>query len=152
MARAFARSGCSRFAITDLKSLASTKDALLDINPKAQILSREGDIVDESFVNSFMTDVSNRFARLDYAVNCAGILGESLYCHETPLSAYDRIMDVNVKGIWLTSKAALALMLSQEPLDHPGQRGAIVNIASQLGIVGRPTAGNYVQWFLNNTH
>ena len=152
MARAFARSGCSRFAITDLKSLASTKDALLDINPKAQILSREGDIVDESFVNSFMTDVSNRFARLDYAVNCAGILGQSLYCHETPLSASDRIMDANVTGTWLTSKAALTLMLSQEPLDHPGQRGAIVNIASQLGIVGRPTAGNYVQWFLNNIH
>ncbi|KAF2968878.1 hypothetical protein GQX73_g4653 [Xylaria multiplex] len=141
VAKAFARSGCSRFAITDIKSLASTKNTLLDINPKAQVLSQEGDIADESFVNSFMADVGSRFTRLDYAVNCAGVLGESLYCHETPLSAYDRIMDINVKGTWLTSKAALGLMINQEPLEHEGQRGAIVSIASQLGIVARPTAG-----------
>ncbi|RWA03571.1 hypothetical protein EKO27_g11533 [Xylaria grammica] len=143
VAKAFALSGCSRFAITDIKSLTSTKSAILDINPEAQILCREGNIVDESFVNSFVADTGSKFARLDYAVNCAGVLGESLRSHETPLSAFDRIMDINVKGSWLTSRAALGLMIKQAPLDHDGQRGAIVNIASQLGIVARPTAAPY---------
>jgi NAD(P)-dependent dehydrogenase (short-subunit alcohol dehydrogenase family) len=98
-------------------------------------------VADESFVDSFAADLSETFGRLDYAVSCAGVLGDSLRTHETPLSVYNRIMDINLKGAWLASRAALNLMMKQDHLDHPGQRGAIVNIASQLGIVARPTAG-----------
>lgn len=144
MAKAFARSGCSRIAITDLNkaSLARTREAILAINPHAQVTSREGDVADETFVNAFARDVVKTFSRLDYAVNCAGILGEPLRSHETPTSAFDLITNVNYKGSWLTSRAALAQMMKQEPLpDHPDQRGAIVNIASQLGVVARPSAG-----------
>ncbi|KAI8944043.1 oxidoreductase [Xylaria longipes] len=141
--KAFAHSGCYRFAITDIKSLSSTRDALLEINPQVQILSREGDVAEESFVNSFAADIKSTFGRLDYVVSCAGVLGDSLRSHETPLSAYDRIMDINLKGTWLVSRAALGIMVAQEPIDHAGQRGAIVNIASQLGIVARPTAAPY---------
>ncbi|KAI0201770.1 oxidoreductase [Astrocystis sublimbata] len=143
VAKAFAHCGCSRLAITDIKSLSSTRDALLKINPGIQILSREGDVSDESFVDSLMADVKSTFNRLDYAVNCAGILGPPQRSHETPPSAYDRVMDTNLKGTWLISRAALGIMIAQEPTDHAGQRGAIVNIASQLGIVGRPAAAPY---------
>ncbi|CAJ2511148.1 Uu.00g067730.m01.CDS01 [Anthostomella pinea] len=141
VAKAFARSGCSRLAITDIKSLAQTRDAVLAISPKAQVLSREGDIADESFVTSFAADITNKFSRLDYAVSCAGVLGESLRSHETPMSAFDRVTNVNYKRTWLSSRAALSQMVKQEPLDGSKQRGAVVNIASQLGIVARPTAG-----------
>lgn len=140
VARAFVHSECSRFAITDIKSLSSTRDALLEINPQAQILSQQGDISDESFVNSFAADVNSTFGRLDYVVNCAGVLGDALRSHETPLLAYERIMNINLKGTWLMSRAALGIMMAQEPVDHPGQRGAIVNIASQLGVVARSAA------------
>lgn len=143
VAKAFAQSACSRFAIIDIKPLESTRDALLQINPRAQILSQQGDVADEAFVNSCVADANKTFGRLDYAVSCAGVLGDSLRSHETPLSAYDRIMDINLKGTWLVSRAALGVMVKQEPTDHPGQRGAIVNIASQLGIVARPTAAPY---------
>jgi len=98
-------------------------------------------VADEFFVDSFAADIGNKFGRLDYAVSCAGVLGDSLRTHETPLSAYNRIMDINLKGTWLASRAALNIMTKQDPLGRPGQRGAIVNIASQLGIVARPTAG-----------
>ncbi|KAI1163581.1 oxidoreductase [Nemania serpens] len=143
VARAFVHSECSRFAITDIKSLSSTRDALLEINPQAQILSQQGDISDESFVNSFAADVNSTFGRLDYVVNCAGVLGDALRSHETPLLAYERIMNINLKGTWLMSRAALGIMMAQEPVDHPGQRGAIVNIASQLGVVARSAATPY---------
>ncbi|KAI0195829.1 short-chain dehydrogenase [Xylaria flabelliformis] len=143
VAKGFAHSGCSRFAITDIKPLSSTRDVLLEINPQVQILSREGDVANESFVNSFAADIKNTFGRLDYVVNCAGVLGDPLRTHETPLAAYYRIMDINLKGTWLVSRAALGIMVSQEPIDHAGQRGAIVNIASQLGIVARPTTAPY---------
>ncbi|XXG97911.1 hypothetical protein Hte_004227 [Hypoxylon texense] len=145
VARAFARSGCSRLAITDLRPLASTRASILSINPRAQVLAREGDIASESFVADLFADVAATFPRLDYAVGCAGVLGEPLRSHETPVAEFDRVAGANWKGAWLASRAALARMLEQEPLPdpdaHPGQRGAVVNIASQLGIVGRPAAG-----------
>ncbi|KAH9893779.1 NAD(P)-binding protein [Xylariomycetidae sp. FL2044] len=154
VAKAFARSGCSRLAITDIKSLASTREAVLAINPEADVLAREGDIADEAFTNAFVAEVAARFSRLDYAVGCAGVLGTALRSHETPASEFDRITSVNYRGVWLSSRAALAQMVKQEPLGgnddgsgdgqhHRGQRGAVVNIASQLGIVARPAAAPY---------
>ncbi|SPO00099.1 related to regulatory protein amdA [Cephalotrichum gorgonifer] len=144
VARAFAKSGCSQFAITDINrdSLARTRDDIMRINPKAHITSHAGDVSDEHFVDSLMAEVTKTFRRVDYAVNCAGILGNNLRSSETPVRSFDAITNVNYKGTWLTSRAALAQMLNQEPLaEHPGQRGAVVNIASQLGIVARPGAG-----------
>ncbi|GJC89453.1 2-(R)-hydroxypropyl-CoM dehydrogenase [Colletotrichum liriopes] len=146
VARGFARSGCSRIAITDLnkKSLAETRNAILHIDPTAQVLSREGDISDEDFVNSFVQDIAKEFGRIDYSVSCAGILGESLRSHETSTAAFDLITNVNYKGSWLVSRAVLSHMLNQQPHEaHPGQRGSIVNIASQLGVVARPAAAPY---------
>lgn len=147
MARGFARSGCSRIAITDLnrKSLADTRDSILRIDPKAQVVSQEGDISDEGFVNSFVRDVAKTFSRIDYSVSCAGILGESLRSHETSTAAFDLITNVNYKGTWLASRAVINHMLRQKPHEeHPEQRGAIVNIASQLGVVARPAAGESI--------
>lgn len=144
MAKAFARSGCSRIAITDInkKLLDSTRDEILKINPQAQITSRDGDISDEDFVNSFVADIRKTYSRLDYAVNCAGVLGQNLRSHETKTETFDWITNVNYKGTWLSSRAALTQMLEQQPLpEHPKQRGAVVNIASQLGLVARPNAG-----------
>lgn len=144
VAKAFTRSGCTRFAITDINrdSLALTHDAILAINPKAQITSRAGDVSDESFVDSLMAEATKAFRRVDYAVSCAGILGNDLRSSESPVSAFDKINRVNYKGTWLSSRAALGQMVKQEPLEaHPGQRGAIVNMASQLGVIARPGAG-----------
>ncbi|KAK7751463.1 hypothetical protein SLS62_006548 [Diatrype stigma] len=146
VAKGFARSGCARIAITDINkgALERTREAILDINPGAQVTSRDGDVSDEKFVDSFAQDIAKSFSRLDYAVNCAGILGKGLRSHETPVSAFDHINGVNYKGTWLSSRAAISQMLRQQPLpDHPQLRGAIVNIASQLGIVARPDEAPY---------
>ncbi|ETS76299.1 hypothetical protein PFICI_11686 [Pestalotiopsis fici W106-1] len=146
VARGFARSGCSRIAITDLNgdSLRATQNAILEINPQAEVTAREGDISDESFVSSFVADVAKTYTRIDYAVNCAGILTESARSTEMPVSVFDAVNNVNYRGTWLSSRAALAAMLKQEPLTPGGiTRGAVVNIASQLGIVARPGAAAY---------
>ncbi|KAI0128786.1 short-chain dehydrogenase [Xylariales sp. AK1849] len=146
VAKGFARSGCTRIAITDInkKSLDSTRQAILEINPKVQVTTREGDISEESFVNSFVGDISKTFSRLDYAVNCAGILTEPLRSTEVPVAMFDRVTNINYRGTWLSSRAALAQMLRQKPIpEQPDHKGAVVNIASQLGIVARPGAAAY---------
>lgn len=92
-----------------------------------------------------MSETAKSFGRVDYAVNCAGILGNDARSTETSVRSYDAVMDVNCKGVWLSARAAMGQMLKQEPLaEHPGQRGAVVNIASQLGIVARPGAGKCI--------
>ncbi|KAI1099289.1 NAD(P)-binding protein [Jackrogersella minutella] len=140
VARGFARSGCAKLAITDARALESTRAAIEAISPRAEVLSREGDIASEAFVSALASEVG----RVDYAVHCAGVLGASLRTHETPLAEYERVAAVNWRGVWLCSRAVLARMLAQDPLAaHPGQRGAVVNIASQLGVVARPAAGPY---------
>lgn len=146
VARAFASSGCSRFAITDIndETLAATHQAILKINPKAQVMCHAGDVSNETFVESMMTDVTKQFRRVDYAVHCAGILGNDQRSTEMSVKSFDAITNVNYKGTWLASRAALRQMLQQQPIpEHPQQRGSIVNIASQLGIVARPGAGKF---------
>jgi hypothetical protein len=54
---------------------------------------------------------------------------------------------INYRGVFLCSREELRQMLTQKPLlthdGRPGNRGSIVNIASQLGLVGRPCAPAY---------
>lgn len=145
VAKGFARSGCTKIAITDINSdtLRQTKDAILSINSSIKVFDQAGDIADESFVDSFTDETTSKFTRLDYAVNCAGVLGgKPVKAIDMTMEAFDRLNNINYRGSWLSSRAQLRNMLKQEPLpEQLGQRGSIVNIASQLGIVARPGAG-----------
>jgi NAD(P)-dependent dehydrogenase (short-subunit alcohol dehydrogenase family) len=145
VAKGFAQSGCLKLAITDINSdtLDQTRNAILSINSLIHVFAEAGDISDEKFVDSFTNDTFSKFGRLDYAVNCAGILGgNTIKAVEMTTDAFDRLNDINYKGSWLSCRAQLRNMLKQEPLgEHPAQRGSIVNIASQLGLVARPGAG-----------
>lgn len=146
MARAFAHAGCRRIAVTDLNkgSLNDTRNAILDISPNAQVYARVGDIADPGFVKKIVKETLGTFERIDYSVQCAGILGKGHRSHETTIQDFDMINSVNYRGTWLVTREVLGQMVQQKPLcEHPKQRGAIVNIASQLGIVARPGAAAY---------
>jgi NAD(P)-dependent dehydrogenase (short-subunit alcohol dehydrogenase family) len=60
---------------------------------------------------------------------------------------FDFVTNINYRGLWLSSRFEIAQMLKQEPLQthdgRAGNRGAIVNIASQLGIVSTYNARRY---------
>lgn len=146
-ARAFAQAGCPKIALTDLNpdSLNQTLDSIRATHPNTELLSQPGNVADEQFVESFMRNVVDTFGRIDYAVNCAGILGEAQRSTEATTQTFDHINNVNYRGTFLCSRAELKQMLKQEPLpshdaDRAPQRGSVVNVASQLGIVGRPSA------------
>jgi hypothetical protein len=73
-----------------------------------------------------------------------GVLSNNKRSHDTTPEEFDHINSINYRGCWLSSRAAIKQMLTQEPLPthdgRPGVRGSVVNIASQLGVVGRPAA------------
>lgn len=89
-----------RIAITDInpKTLSHTREAILSINPSVQIFHRPGDISDESFIDSFHEEAFSKFSRLDYAVNCAGVLGsKTLKAVEMETDAFDRLNRINYR-------------------------------------------------------
>jgi NAD(P)-dependent dehydrogenase (short-subunit alcohol dehydrogenase family) len=76
--------------------------------------------------------------------NVTGVLSNNKRSHDTTPEEFDHINSINYRGCWLSSRATIKQMLTQEPLPthdgRPGVRGSVVNIASQLGVVGRPAA------------
>jgi NAD(P)-dependent dehydrogenase (short-subunit alcohol dehydrogenase family) len=86
------------------------------------------DVTDGRSVQQLVEGTLERFGRLDVLVNNAGVdLAKRVT--ETDEADWDRVMSVNLKGVFLCSKAATLAMRG-----HGG--GVIVNIASELGLVG----------------
>ncbi len=96
----------------------------------------ELDVRSESATSDLVASIVGNYGRLDGVVTAAGIAGGGP-AHFVDEASWDRVLDINLKGTFLTAKHAVTAMLDQEPLD--GERGAIVTIASVEGLEG--TAG-----------
>ncbi|KAH8682951.1 hypothetical protein BGZ60DRAFT_479846 [Tricladium varicosporioides] len=148
-ALSFAQEGCLRVAICDRnkEGLDETSRLITGIARGVEIVVLEVDMLKEGEIDGMVAKVVERWGRVDYAVNAAGVIGNNKPSTETAASQFDTINGINYRGAWLSSRAELRQMLNQEPLPshdgRPGNRGSVVNIASQLGVVGRPDAPAY---------
>jgi NAD(P)-dependent dehydrogenase (short-subunit alcohol dehydrogenase family) len=124
--------------------------ALLDVNPIAgnilvrQILDAEGsaifihcDVSIEADVQKAVADISSYFGRLDYAYNNAGIGGEFAKVQDYPTDDWDKVMAINLRGVFLCMKYEIPLILKHG-------KGAIVNCASVLSTVASENDSAYV--------
>ncbi|KAF5004711.1 hypothetical protein FDECE_8822 [Fusarium decemcellulare] len=149
IAFAFAKENCRRIVLADRAEgpLQETKTQIAQISPKAEVLVCTVDVSSPEDVQRLLDSTIATFGRIDYAVNAAGVLGASKRSHEMSVDEFDHVLNVDYRGCWLCSREELKHMVKQDPLpSHDGRRGnrgAIVNIASQLGIVARPTAPAY---------
>ena len=87
------------------------------------------DVVSEADWQLAVGVAVSRYGRLDILVNNAGIGGVGSAVEDTDLADWRRVMDINAKGVFLGTKAAIPAM-------RDGGGGSIINISSQLGIVG----------------
>lgn len=94
------------------------------------------DVAEAEQVAAMVQEAVAVYGRLDGAVNNAGIEGVHQPLVSYPDDVFDRVMRVNVRGVWLCLKAELPVMLSQGG-------GAIVNIASVAGLIGAPMLSAY---------
>lgn len=94
------------------------------------------DVGDENAVSRVMKEVHGKWGKLDVLVNNAGIGGANAPTHEITEEEWDRVMRVNVKGVFFCTKHAIPYM-------KKNGSGSIVNLSSIYGIVGAPDVPPY---------
>ena len=94
------------------------------------------DMAQRSDAEALITGCVERFGRLDILVNNAAITKDALVLRMKD-EDWDDVLDVNLKGAFFTTRAALRPMLKQ-------RSGRIVNISSVVGMMGNPGQANYV--------
>jgi glucose 1-dehydrogenase len=97
----------------------------------------EADVSRWDDVDRLVSRTVERHGRLDVMVNNAAIAApHSKGLLETTEEDWDAIMAVNLRGVFLCCKRAIAQMVEQEPVDDV--RGRVINISSQHGMIGPP--------------
>ena len=96
------------------------------VSGKAMLL----DVTDEPQIEAGIADIAREFGGLDILVNNAGVntLAHRVPIDQFPTSEWDRIVEVDLKGVYLVSKAASRSMVERDT-------GRIINIASVVGLV-----------------
>jgi NAD(P)-dependent dehydrogenase (short-subunit alcohol dehydrogenase family) len=133
---AFARAG-ARVAIADVDDAQLEHTARLVGAEGDRALTIHADVSDAAEVDRMVAQTVERFGRLDCAFNNAGISGALAAHAESTLENWERVIAVNLTGVWACMRAELRQMVAQ------GGGGAIVNTASVMGHVGSPLTPAY---------
>jgi NAD(P)-dependent dehydrogenase (short-subunit alcohol dehydrogenase family) len=140
-ALAFAREG-ARVAVADYEAEAARDTVSLINGNGGQAISLTGDVTVAAQVQAMLDGAIAAYGRLDCAFNNAGIAGHQVdatgqLTHEWSEKSFDRMIEVNLKGVWLCMKHEIPLM-------RAAGGGAIVNTASIAGLIGLRTSSAYV--------
>ena len=136
----FAREG-ARVAVADLYAELAAETAGLVNKAGGRAVSLSCDVTDPGSVAAMVRDTVSAFERLDCAFNNAGIAGYQVDAAgkrtaEWAEASFDRMIAVNLKGVWLCMR--------EELLHMQAHGGAIVNTGSIAGLIGLPTSSAYV--------
>ena len=126
-ARIFAREGAS-VVIGDISEDEGKAVEAQIFEAGGQALFVRLDVTQESDWTSAVDQAVSRFGKLDILVNNAGISSRA-FTDDTGIDAWDKIMEINSKGVFLGTRAAVPKMLE-------AGGGSIVNISSIMGLVG----------------
>lgn len=134
-AKAFAKAGAA-VALVDISedAVRAATEGLVKAGHKA--LAIHCDVTDEAQVASMVEQTVVTFERLDAAFNNAGIQVPPSDAADEPAENFDRVIAVNLRGIWASMKHELRQMREQKS-------GAIVNCSSIGGLIGLPSRASY---------
>ena len=136
IALAFARQGAS-VVVADI-NLAGAQETIRRIEAVGGTgVSRQADVASEEDVRNLIAFAVERYGKLDFACNNAGIGSGQMPIAELPRERWDRIIAVNLTGVFQCLKYELQQMVKQGS-------GSIVNIASVASFIGSPGMAGYV--------
>jgi NAD(P)-dependent dehydrogenase (short-subunit alcohol dehydrogenase family) len=133
----YASEGAS-LVISDLLEAGLQETAAMIAEAGRQSVTVPGDVTERADAERMVQAAVERWGRLDVLVNNAGITGsrQATLAHLTPDEEWDRVLAVNVSGMFRVASAAIRQMLTQGG-------GAIVNVASVAGFVPFPERAAY---------
>ncbi len=136
-ARLFAAEGAAVVLMARREdSLRQLADDIRSEGGRAEAVA--GDVTSQADVERAVARAVSGFGRLDGAFNNAGWGTVGTDLHETDDAIFDRIMDVNVRGVWHCLKQQIPVMLEN------GSGGAIVNTSSTAGLFATGAVSPYV--------
>lgn len=133
-ALAFANAG-AQVVIADIESNSETLRAIRQAG--AEPVFMQCDVSKADQVQGMIQEIIKKFGRLDFAFNNAGIEGDNGPLQECTLENWDRVLNVNLRSVFLCMKEQIPLMRSQGS-------GVIVNCASVAGMMGFTNLPAYV--------
>ncbi len=134
-ALAFAREG-AKVVVADVNIEGSSESVRIINESGGDACFIKCDVSNAAEVEAMVKKTVELYGRLDCAFNNAGIEGTSASIADYPLDAWNRIIGINLTGVFLCMKYEIEQMLKQG-------EGAIVNNASILGLVGFANASAY---------
>lgn len=90
-------------------------------------LAIKTDVSKSDAVDRMVNETVNQFGKIDILFNCAGISLPPVRMDELPIEEWDRVMDIDLRGVFLCMRAVLPVMVRQK-------QGCIVNISSVSGL------------------
>src|SRR5947209_6113485 len=127
-ARAFAEAGAA-VALADMNEEAVRSAAGELIAAGHRVIAVRCDVADEAQVAALVEKTVSTFGRLDAAFNNAGVQSPIAEMADAGSDEYDRVMDINLRGVWNCMKYELREMREQGS-------GAVVNNSSIGGLIG----------------
>jgi NAD(P)-dependent dehydrogenase (short-subunit alcohol dehydrogenase family) len=145
MADAFVREGANVvYASRTKERLDSVVESITDEGPSGDALAIQADVRSWSDVTDLVASAEMAFGSIDVFVNNAGINqlhvdcdGERRPVHEIPVESWDAVVETNLRGAFLGTRAVLPSMLSRD-------RGILIYVSSGHGISGRANRSPYV--------
>ncbi len=123
--------------VVDLDEYGADKTCGAILQDGGEALTYNVDVTDKKGIIDLMNEVVKKFGSIDILINNAGIGGELSFMEAYSDESFDKVMDVNVRGVWYCMKAVLPIMRKQET------GGAIVNVSSVAGIGAAPRMSAY---------
>lgn len=136
-AKIFAREG-AKLVLADIVAEAAQETVNLVKQAGAQAICLKADVANWNDVEGAVAKAVAEFGRLDCAFNNAGIEGQPALTHKCSEENWNRVIAINLTGVWHCMKAEIAQMIKQSG------GGAIVNTSSVAGIVGSVGGPAYV--------
>ena len=127
--RIFAREG-AKLVLADVVEDGGKQTLAMVADTGRDAIFVKTDVSRESDVDALIAKALETYGHIDCAFNNAGIEGKNGLTHECERENWDRVIAINLTGVWLCMKAEVAQMLKQ------GKGGAIVNTSSGAGLAG----------------
>jgi 3-oxoacyl-[acyl-carrier protein] reductase len=125
--------------VVNYASSASAAEAVVaeinSLDNGSEAIAVPADVSKEAEVDSLIKSAIDKWGRVDVLVNNAGITRDTLLLR-MKLEDWQSVIDLNLTGVFLTSRAIAKIMLKQKS-------GRIINIASVSGLMGNAGQGNY---------